>query len=76
MFTHMTHLGDVRSLVLHPATTTHVLSSDEELAARGIGAGLLRLSIGLEEPEDLIADLDRALAAAAAVELLSKAGIA
>ncbi|MDR7188480.1 O-acetylhomoserine/O-acetylserine sulfhydrylase-like pyridoxal-dependent enzyme [Microbacterium sp. BE35] len=66
LFTRMTHLGDVRSLVLHPATTTHVLRDDEQLAARGIGPGLLRLSIGLEDADDLIADLDHALAAAAA----------
>ncbi len=75
IFTRMTHLGDVRSLVLHPATTTHVLRDEQQLAASGIGPGLLRLSIGLEEPEDLVADLDRALAAVAAAELLRSAGI-
>ena len=74
LFTRMTHLGDVRSLVLHPATTTHVLRDDEQLAARGIGPGLLRLSIGLEDADDLIADLDHALAAAAAADLLSTVG--
>ncbi|BDV31816.1 O-acetylhomoserine aminocarboxypropyltransferase/cysteine synthase family protein [Microbacterium terricola] len=75
LFTRMTHLGDTRSLVLHPATTTHHLRTDDELAARGIGQGLLRLSIGIEEPEDLIADLDQALAAVAAEELLTRAGL-
>ncbi|WP_223622341.1 O-acetylhomoserine aminocarboxypropyltransferase/cysteine synthase family protein [Microbacterium sp. EST19A] len=65
VFTRMTHLGDVRSLVLHPATTTHVLRDADELAAGGIGPGLLRLSIGLEDLPDLIADLDQALTAAA-----------
>ncbi|MET0673327.1 MAG: aminotransferase class I/II-fold pyridoxal phosphate-dependent enzyme [Microbacterium pygmaeum] len=70
LFTRMTHLGDVRSLVLHPATTTHVLRTDEQLAAGGIGPGLLRLSIGLEDVDDLIADLDQAFAAVAASDLL------
>jgi O-acetylhomoserine (thiol)-lyase len=76
LFTRMTHLGDVRSLVLHPATTTHVHRDRDELAESGIGPGLLRLSIGLEEPDDLIADLDRAFAAVAASDLLSRAGLA
>lgn len=64
LFTRMTHLGDVRSLVLHPATTTHVLRSEAEQRAAGIEPGLLRLSIGLEDPDDLLADLTRGLAAA------------
>ena len=76
LFTRMTHLGDVRSLVLHPATTTHVQRDRDELAAAGIGPGLLRLSIGLEEPDDLIADLGRALAAVATADILTPAGIA
>ena len=75
LFTRMTHLGDVRSLVLHPATTTHAHRTPAELEAVGIGAGLLRLSIGLEDVDDLLADLDRALAAVAAAELLERAGI-
>jgi O-acetylhomoserine (thiol)-lyase len=75
LFTRMTHLGDVRSLVLHPASTTHVNRSEEERAAAGIGQGLLRVSIGLEDADDLIADLDRALAAVQAAELLERAGI-
>ncbi|MDF2509420.1 MAG: megL [Microbacterium sp.] len=76
IFTRMTHLGDVRSLVLHPATTTHVLRTADELAASGIGEGLLRLSIGLEDPTDLITDLDQALASVAAADILLEAGIA
>ncbi|MFG6493383.1 O-acetylhomoserine aminocarboxypropyltransferase/cysteine synthase family protein [Microbacterium sp. P03] len=75
LFTRMTHLGDVRSLVLHPASTTHAGRSEEERVAAGIGQGLLRVSIGLEDAEDLIADLDRALAAVEASELLERAGI-
>ncbi|MET0781856.1 MAG: PLP-dependent transferase, partial [Microbacterium sp.] len=75
LFTRMTHLGDVRSLVLHPASTTHVNRTEDERAAAGIGQGLLRVSIGLEDAADLIADLDRALAAVQAEELLERAGI-
>lgn len=75
LFTRMTHLGDVRSLVLHPASTTHVNRTEDERTAAGIGQGLLRLSIGLEDVEDLITDLDRALAAVQAAELLERAGI-
>jgi O-acetylhomoserine (thiol)-lyase len=73
LFTRMTHLGDVRSLVLHPATTTHLMSTDEQRAARGIAPGLLRLSIGLEDAEDLIDDLERAFAALASADPLDTA---
>lgn len=59
--TRMTHIGDVRTMLLHPATTTHSKISQAERDAAGIHDGLLRLSVGLEEPEDLIADLDQAL---------------
>ncbi len=55
------NLGDSKSLITHPATTTHQRLSDEERAAVGIGPGTVRLSVGLEEGDDLIADLDRAL---------------
>jgi len=56
------NLGDSKSLITHPATTTHQRLSDDERAAVGIGAGTVRLSVGLEDCEDLLADLDRALA--------------
>jgi O-succinylhomoserine sulfhydrylase len=56
------NLGDAKSLVTHPATTTHQKLTPEERAAFGIGDGLLRLSVGLEDPQDLIEDLDAALA--------------
>jgi O-succinylhomoserine sulfhydrylase len=56
------NLGDAKSLVTHPATTTHQKLTPEERAVFGIGDGLLRLSVGLEDPEDLIEDLDAALA--------------
>jgi O-succinylhomoserine sulfhydrylase len=58
------NLGDSKSLVTHPATTTHQRLSPEQRAALGIGDGLVRLSVGLEHPKDLIADLEHALAVA------------
>ena len=57
------NLGDSKSLVTHPATTTHHRLTPEQRAELGIGDGLVRLSVGLEDPADLITDLDRALAA-------------
>jgi O-acetylhomoserine (thiol)-lyase len=64
VFSHLANVGDAKSLVIHPATTTHYRMSDEDLKKAGIGPGTVRLSIGLEDPDDLIADLDRALKAA------------
>ena len=64
LFSHLANVGDCRSLVIHPASTTHFRMSDEALAQAGIGAGTIRLSIGLEDPLDLIEDLKRALKAA------------
>ena len=64
LFSHLANVGDCRSLVIHPASTTHFRMSDEALAAGGIGQGTIRLSIGLEEADDLIDDLKRALKAA------------
>ena len=63
LFSHLANVGDARSLVIHPASTTHQQLSDEELAAGSVGPGLVRLSVGLETLEDLIWDLDQALAA-------------
>jgi O-acetylhomoserine (thiol)-lyase len=63
LFSHLANVGDVRSLVIHPASTTHQQLTDEELKASGIGPGTIRLSIGLETLEDLLWDLDQALAA-------------
>jgi O-succinylhomoserine sulfhydrylase len=57
------NLGDAKSLITHPATTTHQRLPPETRAEMGIGEGLLRLSIGLEDVRDLIDDMDRALAA-------------
>jgi O-acetylhomoserine (thiol)-lyase len=65
VFSHLANVGDAKSLVIHPATTTHYRMSDADLKKSGITAGTVRLSIGLEDPQDLIDDLDRALKAAA-----------
>ncbi|HVC11851.1 MAG TPA: O-acetylhomoserine aminocarboxypropyltransferase [Burkholderiales bacterium] len=64
VFSHLANVGDAKSLVIHPATTTHYRMSDEDLARAGITAGTVRLSIGLEEAEDLVEDLGRALGTA------------
>ncbi|HRO52416.1 MAG TPA: O-acetylhomoserine aminocarboxypropyltransferase, partial [Alicycliphilus sp.] len=64
LFSHLATVGDCRSLVIHPASTTHHRLSNEALAAAGIGQGTIRLSIGLEDADDLIDDLKRALKAA------------
>ena len=61
IFSHLANVGDCRSLVIHPASTTHFRMSDEALAQGGIGQGTIRLSIGLEDAADLIDDLKRAL---------------
>jgi O-acetylhomoserine (thiol)-lyase len=65
VFSHLANVGDAKSLVIHPATTTHYRMSDADLAKSGITAGTVRLSIGLEASADLIEDLERALQAAA-----------
>ena len=63
LYSHLANVGDARSLVIHPASTTHQQLSDEELVAGSVGPGLVRLSVGLETLEDLLWDLDQALAA-------------
>ena len=61
LFSHLANIGDVRSLVIHPASTTHQQLSDEELLQFGVGPDLIRLSVGIENVEDLIWDLEQAL---------------
>jgi len=61
LFSHLANVGDAKSLVIHPASTTHHRMDAEALVAAGISEGLVRLSIGLEDPQDLQGDLDRAL---------------
>jgi O-acetylhomoserine (thiol)-lyase len=63
LFSHLANIGDVRSLVIHPASTTHQQLTGEELAKGGVSPELIRLSIGLENVEDLLWDLDQALLA-------------
>ena len=60
---HLANIGDTRTLVIHPASTTHQQLSDEALEAAGIGPDLIRISVGIEDADDICADLDRALAA-------------
>ena len=62
IFSHLANIGDTRSLIIHPASTTHKQLNDEQKAAAGAGVDVLRLSVGIESVEDLIADLDQALA--------------
>ena len=66
LFSHLANIGDVRSLVIHPASTTHSQLSPEEQLAGGVTPGLVRLSVGLEHVDDLKADLEQAFAAAKA----------
>ena len=61
MFYHVANIGDARSLAIHPATTTHSQLTEEELLAAGVTPGYIRLSIGIEHPDDIIADLQQAL---------------
>ncbi len=65
LFSHLANIGDTRSLILHPASTTHRQLTDEQRLAAGAGSDVIRLSIGLETAEDLIADLEQALEAGA-----------
>ena len=64
VFSHLANVGDAKSLVIHPASTTHFRMSDEALVAAGIHPGTIRLSIGLEDADDLIEDVNRGLYAA------------
>lgn len=64
LFSHLANIGDVRSLILHPASTTSSGLTAEQRAAAGIGDGLIRLSVGIEDKTDLIADLEQAFRAA------------
>ncbi len=64
MFSHLANIGDTRSLVIHPASTTHSQLTKEQRAAAGAGDDVVRLSIGIEDAADIIADLDQALAKA------------
>ncbi|EKF20227.1 O-acetylhomoserine aminocarboxypropyltransferase [Nitratireductor pacificus] len=62
LFSHLANIGDTKSLIIHPASTTHRQLSDDQKAAAGAGVDVIRLSIGIEDAEDIIADLQQALA--------------
>ena len=67
LFSHLANIGDVRSLVIHPASTTHSQLTPEQQLTTGVTPGLVRLSVGIENIADLKADLEAGLAAARAV---------
>ena len=69
IFYHVANIGDARSLAIHPATTTHSQLTEKELLAAGVTPGYVRLSIGIEHPDDIIADLDQALKASGGARL-------
>ena len=73
LWSHLANVGDAKSLVIHPASTTHQQLSDEELLTSGVGADMVRLSVGLEDPADLTWDLENGLRAAAKVAAFSPA---
>jgi O-acetylhomoserine (thiol)-lyase len=64
LFSHVANIGDVRSLVIHPASTTHSQLSEADQKTTGVTPGLVRLSVGLETYEDLIHDLQKGFTAA------------
>ena len=64
LFSHLANIGDAKSLAIHNASTTHSQLNEEELAAAGVTPDTVRLSVGIEHIDDLIADLDQALAKA------------
>ena len=62
LFSLLANVADAKSLIIHPASTTHAQLSEEELKAAGVTPDLIRVSVGIENADDLIADLDQALA--------------
>ena len=69
LWSHLANVGDAKSLIIHPASTTHRQLNDDELRAAGVGPGTIRLSVGIESVDDLIWDLERGCARAAALHL-------
>jgi O-acetylhomoserine (thiol)-lyase len=63
LWSHLANVGDAKSLVIHPASTTHRQLSEEELKSAGVTADMVRLSVGIEDIEDITWDLDQALSA-------------
>ncbi len=62
LFSHLANIGDTRSLVIHPASTTHRQLTPEQQAAAGAGPDVVRLSVGIEDVKDILADLEQSLA--------------
>ncbi len=62
LISHLANIGDARTLAIHPASTTHQQLSEQEQLQTGVTPDFVRLSVGIEDPEDIIADLDQALA--------------
>jgi O-acetylhomoserine (thiol)-lyase len=65
LFSHVANIGDAKSLVIHPASTTHQQLTKEEQAATGVTEDYIRLSVGIEDPDDIIEDIHQALKASA-----------
>ena len=61
---HLANIGDAKTLVIHPASTTHAQLTEQQLVEAGVLPGLVRLSVGIEDPDDIVYDLDQALTAA------------
>jgi O-acetylhomoserine (thiol)-lyase len=61
---HLANIGDAKTLVIHPASTTHAQLTEQQLVDAGVLPGLVRISVGIEDPEDIVDDLDQALTAA------------
>jgi O-acetylhomoserine (thiol)-lyase len=66
LFSHVANLGDAKSLIIHPASTTHQQLSDEQQLEAGVSKDLVRISVGIEDVEDIIWDLGQAIAASQA----------
>jgi O-acetylhomoserine (thiol)-lyase len=64
LWSHLANVGDAKSLIIHPASTTHRQLNEEELRAAGVGPGTIRLSVGIEDADDLIWDLEQGFARA------------
>jgi len=75
LFSHVANIGDVRSLVIHPASTTHSQLTPEQQLTAGVTPGLIRLSIGLEHIDDIKTDLEAGFAAARAVVEAARAQV-
>jgi O-acetylhomoserine (thiol)-lyase len=74
LWSHLANVGDVKSLIIHPASTTHRQLSDDELRAAGVGPGTVRLSVGTESHPDLTWDLEQGFALVAASAGTASAG--